>query len=137
MSIGLSSREDDDDDDDDADARARAPLITRWNEDPLNQNPFSPVASARKFSAVFGVVFPYSPISIRPAGSPAMATSKNTVRVIFGPFFFFFASAPFTPRRRRATRSATKTRARPDDGRENVERSIAIAFVGRRGAVED
>ena len=73
LSIGRSSREDDDDDDDDdADARARAPLMTRWNEDPLNPNPFSPVASARKFSAVFGVVFPYSPISIRPAGSPAM-----------------------------------------------------------------
>ncbi len=40
--------------------------------------PFSPVHSARKFSAVLGVTPPYSPKVIRCAGSPPMLTSKNT-----------------------------------------------------------
>jgi hypothetical protein len=32
--------------------------MTRWNFEPLYPNPFSPVASARKFSAVLGTVLP-------------------------------------------------------------------------------
>merc|ERR1711920_188479 len=34
-------------------------LITRWNLDPLYPKPFSPVQSARKFSAVFGTTSPH------------------------------------------------------------------------------
>lgn len=64
--------------------------VTRWNIDPVYdrlfpetlETPFSPVQRALKFSTVFGTVFPNNPITILPAGAPAMETSKYTVALI-------------------------------------------------------
>ena len=47
-----------------------------WNEDPLYRNPFSPVQSARKFSAVLGTTSALKVISMRPASLPPMIISK-------------------------------------------------------------
>merc|ERR550532_2714755 len=52
--------------------------ITRWKEDPLNPNPFSPVQRHLKFSAVFGTTSVLSSITIRPRGWLFAVTSKNT-----------------------------------------------------------
>ena len=59
--------------------RGAATLLTGFPDVPT---PFSPVHSARKFSAVLGTVPPYSPSESLPAGSPPMDTSKNTLVVV-------------------------------------------------------
>lgn len=60
--------------------------ITLWNAHPLKCRgkpampaPFSPVQSARKFSAVFGTMSDRSVISMRPTGASPMTTSKKTM----------------------------------------------------------
>merc|ERR1712149_109364 len=52
--------------------------ITRWNVLYLKPNPFSPVQSARKFSAVFGTTSVLNSITIRPTFSPPADISKYT-----------------------------------------------------------
>lgn len=46
--------------------------------------PFSPVHSARKFSAVLGTTSPNRPNTMRPAGAPLISMSKNTLLVTAG-----------------------------------------------------
>jgi hypothetical protein len=74
--------------------------ITRWKEEPLNPNPFSPtddifypenpnwnnsekksipVHNARKFSAVLGTMPASSSITILPPGAPSYVMSKKTL----------------------------------------------------------
>ena len=60
--------------------------MTRWKELPLKWSglpdgptPFSPVQSARKFSAVFGTTSARSVISMRPDGAPPIVMSKKTI----------------------------------------------------------
>ena len=59
--------------------------MTRWKLEPLKWSglpegpvPFSPVHSARKFSAVLGTTSARSVISMRPAGWPPIVMSKYT-----------------------------------------------------------
>ena len=75
---------------------------------PLLPTPFSPVQSARKFSTVFGTVFPYSPIVMRPAGAPSIDTSKKTLFVTLGPAAE--ARATNASRRNRVSISASQRR---------------------------
>jgi len=56
-----------------------------WNELPLNDKvdpeedtPFSPVHKARKFSTVFGTVFPKSPKITSPLTSPSIEMVNAT-----------------------------------------------------------
>ncbi|MFS8008731.1 hypothetical protein Hanom_Chr14g01276201 [Helianthus anomalus] len=60
--------------------------ITWWDVEPLKCNglpelptPFSPVQSARKFSAVRGVVSAKKSMTIRPAGALLTVMSKKTL----------------------------------------------------------
>lgn len=62
------------------------PGMIRWKVEPLQCSgfplrpvPFSPLQRARKFSAVRGVMSAQSSITIRPAGDPPIAMSKNTL----------------------------------------------------------
>mmetsp|Transcript_23780 Transcript_23780/g.39870 ORF Transcript_23780/g.39870 Transcript_23780/m.39870 type:complete len:200 (-) Transcript_23780:302-901(-) len=65
------------------------PGMTRWNLLPLKcsglpilPSPFSPVHSALKFSAVLGTPCANSSITTRPAASPPIDTSKNTLGLL-------------------------------------------------------
>lgn len=52
--------------------------MMRWNFDPLNPMPVSPVDRARKFSAVFGTTSANNSKTIFPSGLPPILISKNT-----------------------------------------------------------
>ena len=54
------------------------PGMIRWKTLPLYPNPFDPVASVRKFFAVFGTASSKSTNSIRPIFSPSIDISKKT-----------------------------------------------------------
>ena len=54
-------------------------VMTRWKDDPLYPNPFSPVQSALKFSAVLGTTSERSSMTMRPSAAPSAVMSKYTL----------------------------------------------------------
>mmetsp|Transcript_1297 Transcript_1297/g.3621 ORF Transcript_1297/g.3621 Transcript_1297/m.3621 type:complete len:142 (-) Transcript_1297:13-438(-) len=56
--------------------------MTRWKMLPLNPYPFSPVANARKFSAVLGTTSFRSSMTIRPSTEPPISMSKKTLGLL-------------------------------------------------------
>ena len=72
-------------------------VMTLWKDEPLYPKPFSPVQSARKFSAVFGTTSERSSMTIRPASWPPMEISKKQRgRAIFISEMWFWKSATTT-----------------------------------------